>query len=80
MDKELRSWDVFIQTEASIRNLLTSLRAVTELQNPAIRERHWQQLMQATKVWFKIFLTDIIIHMKILSKYFHITSLLLLPT
>ncbi|XP_045472902.1 dynein beta chain, ciliary-like isoform X2 [Harmonia axyridis] len=52
MDKELRSWDVFIQTEASIKNLLTSLRAVTELQNPAIRERHWQQLMQATKVRF----------------------------
>ncbi|KAK9886614.1 hypothetical protein WA026_017536 [Henosepilachna vigintioctopunctata] len=52
MDKELRLWDVFIQTEASIKNLLTSLRAVTELQNPAIRERHWQQLMQATKVRF----------------------------
>lgn len=50
MDKELRGWDVYIQMENIIKNMLTSLRAVTELQNPAIRERHWVQLMQATKV------------------------------
>lgn len=50
MDKELRGWDVYIQMEATIKNILTSLRAVSELQNPAIRERHWLQLMQATKV------------------------------
>lgn len=50
MDKELRGWDVYIQMEATIKNILTSLRAVSELQNPAIRERHWMQLMQATKV------------------------------
>jgi hypothetical protein len=36
--------------ESMIKNILTALRAVTELQNPAIRERHWQQLMAATKV------------------------------
>lgn len=50
MDKELRGWDVYIQMEATIKNILTSLRAVSELQNPAIRDRHWIQLMQATKV------------------------------
>lgn len=50
MDKELRGWDVYIQMEAMVKNILTSLRAVSELQNPAIRERHWIQLMQATKV------------------------------
>lgn len=50
MDKELRAWDVYIQMEATVKNILTSLRAVSELQNPAIRERHWIQLMQATKV------------------------------
>ncbi|PSN39336.1 Dynein beta chain [Blattella germanica] len=49
---EMRGWDTYINLEAMIKNLLTSLRAVTELQNPAIRERHWQQLMQATKVRF----------------------------
>ncbi|XP_057654279.1 dynein beta chain, ciliary-like [Diorhabda carinulata] len=52
MDKEIKGWDVYIQLEATIKNMLTSLRAVTELQNPAIRERHWIQLMQATKVRF----------------------------
>ena len=30
--------------------MVTSLRAVGELQNPAIRDRHWLQLMQATQV------------------------------
>ncbi|KAF2900340.1 hypothetical protein ILUMI_05842 [Ignelater luminosus] len=54
MDKELRGWDVYIQMENIIKNMLTSLRAVTELQNPAIRERHWIQLMQATKVKFSM--------------------------
>ena len=31
-------------------NGISSLRAVGELQNNAIRERHWLQLVQATKV------------------------------
>ncbi|KAK9886615.1 hypothetical protein WA026_017537 [Henosepilachna vigintioctopunctata] len=52
MDKETKSWNVYVEGEKTIKNLLTSLRAVTELQNPAIRERHWKQLMQATKVPF----------------------------
>ena len=37
---------LLIGLENVVKNMLTSLRAVTELQNPAIRERHWQQLMQ----------------------------------
>ncbi|XP_050294546.1 dynein beta chain, ciliary-like [Anthonomus grandis grandis] len=52
MDKEIKGWDAYIQLDATIKNMLTSLRAVTELQNPAIRDRHWIQLMQATKVKF----------------------------
>lgn len=62
MDKELRGWDVYIQLENTIKNMLTSLRAVTELQNPAIRERHWVQLMQATKVYHKIIIKLIPYH------------------
>lgn len=49
-DKELRAWDTYIQLDSTVKNMLTSLRAVTELQNPAIRDRHWNQLMQTTKV------------------------------
>lgn len=55
MDKDIRGWDAYIQLEGTVKNMLTSLRAVTELQNPAIRERHWQQLMQTTKVCECIF-------------------------
>ncbi|CAG9581720.1 unnamed protein product [Danaus chrysippus] len=49
LDKEMRSWDTYINLEATVKNMLTSLRAVAELQNPAIRERHWDQLMRTTK-------------------------------
>ena len=50
LDKEMRPWDTFISLESTVKNMLTSLRAVGELQNPAIRERHWRQLMNSTKV------------------------------
>lgn len=55
LDKEMRTWDTYIQLEAAVKNMLTSLRAVGDLQNPAIRERHWQQLMMSTKVFYIIF-------------------------
>ncbi|KAG7466869.1 hypothetical protein MATL_G00146930 [Megalops atlanticus] len=52
LDKEVRVWDVYTGLEATVKNLLTSLRAVNELQNLAVRERHWQQLMSTTGVRF----------------------------
>ncbi|XP_038653360.1 dynein heavy chain 11, axonemal-like isoform X2 [Scyliorhinus canicula] len=52
LDKEVRAWDVYTSLESTVKNLLTSLRAVTELQNPAIRDRHWYQLMNSTGVTF----------------------------
>ncbi|NXE83161.1 DYH17 protein, partial [Cochlearius cochlearius] len=52
LDKETRSWDAFTGLDNSVKNMITSLRAVNELQNPAIRDRHWHELMQATKVNF----------------------------
>lgn len=51
LDKEVRVWDVYTGLESMVKNLLTSLRAVNELQNSAVRERHWQQLMNTTGVW-----------------------------
>ena len=50
LDKEMRAWDTYAGVEGTVKNMLTSLRAVAELQNPAIRDRHWHQLMQATGV------------------------------
>ncbi|KAG7491786.1 hypothetical protein MATL_G00007500 [Megalops atlanticus] len=52
LDKETRAWDAFAGMDSMVKNILTSLRAVAELQNSAIRERHWHQLMQATGVRF----------------------------
>lgn len=52
LDKEVRAWEAFTGLESTVLNTLTSLRAVAELQNPAIRERHWRQLVQATGVNF----------------------------
>ncbi|XP_063817028.1 dynein axonemal heavy chain 9 isoform X3 [Pseudophryne corroboree] len=52
LDKEMRAWDAFTGLDNQVKNILTSFRAVAELQNTAIRERHWSQLMQATGVRF----------------------------
>ncbi|XP_038013499.1 dynein heavy chain 9, axonemal-like [Motacilla alba alba] len=52
LDKEMRAWDAFSGLDSKVKNMLTALRAVAELQNPAIRERHWSQLMQVTGVRF----------------------------
>ncbi|KAA8584116.1 hypothetical protein FQN60_015324, partial [Etheostoma spectabile] len=52
LDKEVRAWEAFTGLDSRVKNLLTSLRAVAELQNPAIRARHWHQLMAATGVRF----------------------------
>lgn len=52
LNKEVKAWDAFTGLESTVVNTLTSLRAVAELQSPAIRDRHWRQLMQATGVSF----------------------------
>ncbi|XP_015248307.1 PREDICTED: dynein heavy chain 9, axonemal [Cyprinodon variegatus] len=54
LNKEVRSWDAFTGLDSTVKNILTSLRAVAELQNPAIRTRHWDQLMAATGVHFTL--------------------------
>lgn len=43
-------WDVYSGLDLYVKNLLTSLRAVSQLQNLAIRERHWAQLIRMTQV------------------------------
>ncbi|XP_043958392.1 dynein heavy chain 9, axonemal isoform X2 [Gambusia affinis] len=54
LDKEVRAWEAFTCLDSRVKNILTSLRAVAELQSPAIRPRHWHQLMAATGVHFTI--------------------------
>ena len=50
MDKETRAWNVFVGLDSMVKNMVTSLHSVAELQNQAIRDRHWEQVMQATQV------------------------------
>ncbi|NXO09420.1 DYH9 protein, partial [Oriolus oriolus] len=52
LDKEMRAWDAFSGLDSKVKNMLAALKAVAELQNPAIRERHWNQLMQVTGARF----------------------------
>ncbi|XP_008293045.1 dynein heavy chain 11, axonemal [Stegastes partitus] len=54
LDKEARAWDVYSGLDLYVKNLLTSLRAVSQLQNLAIRERHWVQLIRTTQTNFTV--------------------------
>ncbi|XP_028280327.1 dynein heavy chain 11, axonemal isoform X1 [Parambassis ranga] len=54
LDKEARLWDVYAGLDLYVKNLLTSLRAVSQLQNQAIRERHWVQLIRTTQMDFAV--------------------------
>ena len=49
LDKEMRAWDVYLGLEEELKKMITSLKAVGDLQNPAIRDRHWEELMEATQ-------------------------------
>lgn len=50
LDKDVRVWDVYVGLDRAVKDLLAALRAVTQLQNSAMRERHWAQLAKAMKV------------------------------
>lgn len=54
LSTDIRSWDPYIQAELDLKNLITSLRAVTELQNPALRDRHWIELTKITNIRIKM--------------------------
>uniref|UniRef100_A0A8D9F8A8 Dynein beta chain, ciliary n=1 Tax=Cacopsylla melanoneura TaxID=428564 RepID=A0A8D9F8A8_9HEMI len=54
LDKDMRNWEIFLRLESEIKNMIAALKAVTELQNPAIRERHWEELIAVTGVRFRI--------------------------
>ena len=48
LNKAVRTYEVFRLLEESIKAMLTSLPLVQELHHPAMRDRHWKQLMKAT--------------------------------
>jgi dynein heavy chain len=50
MDKEVRDWSVYTYVESLIKNMMTSIRTLAELRNPATKERHFVELMGITNV------------------------------
>ena len=52
LDKEIKGWEVYTGLDQTVKDMVTSLRAVGELRSNAIRERHWKQLMKTTGVTF----------------------------
>ncbi|XP_074223450.1 dynein axonemal heavy chain 11 isoform X1 [Camelus bactrianus] len=54
LDKEVRVWEAYSGLEGTVKDTVTALRAIAELQSPALRDRHWHQLMKAVGVKFSI--------------------------
>ena len=51
-DKYVKNWGAYKGLEEAVKNLQTSLPLIQELHHPAMRDRHWKQLMRATGVSF----------------------------
>ncbi|KAM5271528.1 dynein axonemal heavy chain 11 [Ctenodactylus gundi] len=54
LDKTVRVWDAYTGLEGTVKNMTASLRAISELRSPALRDRHWHQLMKTTGVTLSI--------------------------
>ncbi len=50
LNKKVRDEDVFRGVDSNVKNFLTSVPLVADLRSPAMRDRHWEQLMSTTKV------------------------------
>ena len=48
--KTVRAWPVYQKLSSSLSDLSQSLICLNELRNPAIKRRHWRQLLQVTSV------------------------------
>ncbi|VEL13031.1 unnamed protein product [Protopolystoma xenopodis] len=48
LDKEVRKWPMFQGLEAELKDINASVMAVRDLQNPAVQDRHWIELMRDT--------------------------------
>ncbi len=48
VDRAVKNWPAYKGLEDAVKNMQTSLPLVQELHHPAMRERHWKQLMRTT--------------------------------
>ena len=54
LPKSVRSWGCYTGLDSNVKNFMTTLPLVTDLRSPAMRDRHWKQLMKATDTHFVI--------------------------
>eukprot|EP01012_Entosiphon_sulcatum_P019543 TRINITY_DN24443_c0_g2_i1.p1 TRINITY_DN24443_c0_g2~~TRINITY_DN24443_c0_g2_i1.p1 ORF type:complete len:4685 (-),score=794.60 TRINITY_DN24443_c0_g2_i1:231-14285(-) len=56
LDKRVRvrAWDAYQGIETRLKNFLVSLPLIQNLRNPAMKDRHWQELMSKTGVKFDL--------------------------
>jgi dynein heavy chain len=54
LPREVKNWPAYKGLEDSVKNMQTSLPLVEELHHPAMRDRHWKQLMRTTGVTFQM--------------------------
>lgn len=54
MDSCCKTWDPYILLEGELLNLMTSLRVLTSIQNPCIKERHIDELRKIVGYYFEI--------------------------
>ena len=52
MSRGAKMWPAHKGVEDTVKNMQTTLPLITDLKNPAMRERHWKQLARATGVSF----------------------------
>jgi dynein heavy chain len=54
LPREVKNWPAYKGLEDAVKNMQTSLPLVEELHHPAMRDRHWKQLMRTTGVTFQM--------------------------
>lgn len=54
LPKRIREENCFKGLDKCVKNFLTSVPLVADLRSPAMRDRHWEQLMETTNVSFVI--------------------------
>ena len=50
LPRETKRWDARAGLDVYLKNLLKSLRSISDLRSPALRQRHWDALMRETGV------------------------------
>lgn len=82
LDKCSKEWDPLVVMESELLNLLTSLRVLTSIQNPCIKDRHFDELRVIVGYYFEInertTFSDLV-HLKVGSYSFDLSIYLSIP-